>query len=245
MTIKKNYGWIPDVPDQRDFLYKGTFSFLLPSKVDLREFCSKIEDQGSLGSCTAQALAGNIELLDKKSDNDYADVSRLFIYYNERKIINKVNEDSGAFIRDGIKTLAKNGVCSEDLWDYEIKKFKIKPSKKCYRDALKRRISSYKRLYTLSDILSCLAEGYPVVFGISLYDSFQTIEVSNTGIIPMPQKTENLIGGHAVLAVGYDKSEKILIVRNSWGNKWGKDGYFFLPFDYVKSLASDFWTIRK
>ena len=244
----RRYGWLPDIKDQRDYKYKQPLKRLflpIPDKVDLRPFCSAVEDQGSLGSCTAQALAGNVELLDRKIDGEYSDVSRLFIYYNERLLEGTVNEDSGAFIRDGIKTLAKQGVCAESLWDYDINKFTDKPIDECYKDALDRRIVSYKRLSGVSDMLSCLADGYPIVFGIGIYESFETKEVAKTGIVPMPEADETMIGGHAVLSCGYDMAKKWFIVRNSWGESWGDKGYFYLPFEYVKKLGSDFWTIRK
>jgi len=241
----RRYGWKPDLPDQRDYRYKRSFKLFLPQKVDLRGFCSIVEDQGNLGSCSAQALAGNVELLDRKIDGEYSDVSRLFIYYNERKIEGAINEDSGAFIRDGIKTLAKDGVCSEKLLPYNISQFAKQPSNECYLDALCRRISLYARLSGVADMLVCLADGYPVVFGIAVYESFETDEVAKTGVVPMPESDEVMLGGHAVLAVGYDMTEKRFIVRNSWGEGWGQKGYFTLPFKYVEKLGSDFWTIRK
>ncbi|MFA6357349.1 MAG: C1 family peptidase [Candidatus Omnitrophota bacterium] len=243
--MKHRYGWKPDVPDQRDYRYKRGFKLFLPQKVDLRSFCSAVEDQGSLGSCTAQALAGNVELLDRKIDGEYIDVSRLFIYYNERAIEGTVNEDSGAYIRNGIKSLDRWGVCSEKLLPYDISQFTKKPNNECYIDAIYKRISIYARLSGVADMLACLADGYPVVFGIGVYESFETPEVAKTGIVPMPADNEVLLGGHAVLAVGYDMAEKVFIVRNSWGEGWGQKGYFTLPFKYVEKLGSDFWTIRK
>ena len=241
----RNYSWKPDVPDQRDYIYKRKFRFRLPQEVDLRVYCSKIEEQKTLGSCTAQALAGNVELLDRKGDGIYRDVSRLFIYYNEREIEGTINEDSGAYIRSGIKSLKKWGVCDEKLFPYDISRFKEKPSRECYADALGRQISLYQRLSGVSDILYCLADGYPVVFGIAIYESFETMRVAASGVVPMPGKDEVMLGGHAVLAVGYDIDERRFIVRNSWGEGWGDKGNFTLPFEYVEKLGSDFWTIKK
>ena len=244
-SIRK-YGWIPDVPDQRDFLYAA----IKPAKrrfldVDLRKYCSSIEDQGNLGSCTAQALAGNIEFLDNKPDSRYIDTSRLFIYYNERVLEDTIEYDSGSSLRDGIKTLKNDGACEERLWPYTIKKFAKKPPLACYRNAKTHRISSYYRVHTIEEMLTCLNEGYPFVFGFSVYESFESAEVSRTGVVSMPAKGERVIGGHAVMAVGFFQKEKRFLVRNSWGRDWGMEGYFTMPFEYLTKLSADFWTIRK
>lgn len=246
MKRTHSYGWMPDLPDQRDFFYKTIRPVIkLPAKVDLRNKCSDIENQGQLGSCTANALAGNLEYLDKNDDNQYIDASRLFIYYNERLIQHTVKSDSGATLRAGIKTLAKQGVCDEKLWPYKIEKFAVRPSKDCYETALNRRIVSYHRLQTLDEMLLCLADGFPFIFGFSVYESFESPEVARTGIMPMPKPEERVLGGHAVMAVGYNQKSKTLLVRNSWGTGWGQKGYFTMPFDFAKSSARDFWTIRK
>ena len=131
----KYYGWLPDIPDRRDFLYAAVRPALrVPKTVDLRAYCSAVEDQGALGSCTANALAGNLEFLDEKASAGWTDVSRLFIYYNERAIEGTVSGDSGAMLRDGIKSLKTYGACPEAVWPYDISRFTVKPSKKCYAD---------------------------------------------------------------------------------------------------------------
>lgn len=242
----RNYGWLPDIPDGRDYLYSAIKPVIrLPKKVDLRDGCSRVEYQGGLGSCTAQALAGNIEFLDNKIDSKYTDVSRLFIYYNERSLADTVDYDSGASLRDGIKTLKNDGACHERTWPYVISKFDVKPTVKCYDEAKDHLIESYHRLSTISELLACLAEGYPFVFGFAVYESFESPAVKRTGIADMPKKGERMIGGHAVMGVGYDQSDKRFLVRNSWGKGWGMDGYFTMPFEYLETLAEDFWTIRK
>ena len=329
MSGKRSYGWVPDRPDQRDYLYKTIRPVVrLPKKVDLREFCSIVENQEALGSCTANALAGNLEYLDKKgvldfaymkrrnvrsntintnainnlslrgsdsgrsnlkngiaspqkqwrarndincvcirrapiqysssdresllrkrsrevSDLGYEDVSRLFIYYNERVLEGSVDYDSGASLRDGIKTLRKQGACWEKTWPYLIEHFDRKPPKNCYIEAKKHCIESYHRINSLPEMLTCLAEGYPFVFGFTVYESFQSQRVAKTGVANMPKKKEKAIGGHAVLAVGYNQKQKRFLVRNSWGPKWGQDGYFTMPYEYLETLSADFWTIRK
>jgi len=246
MKFKRSYGWVPDIPDNRDYLYRAIKPVIrLPKEVDLRNFCSMVEDQGSLGSCTAQALAGNLEFIDNKIDSIYTDVSRLFIYYNERLLIDSIDYDSGASLRDGIKSLKNSGVCEEKLWPYTIEKFTEEPPAKCYRDAKDHRIKSYHRIESLREMLVCLAEGYPFVFGFTVYESFESAKVTRTGIVNMPKKKESAIGGHAVMAVGYDQDKKRFLVRNSWGKGWGMDGYFTMPFKYLETLAEDFWTVRR
>lgn len=246
LRMEPTYGWIPDIPDQRDFLYSAIKPVVtLPKKVDLRKACSQVEYQGNLGSCTANALAGNIEFLDNKIDGKYTDVSRLFIYYNERVIEGNIDSDSGAALRDGIKTLKNDGVCHEETWPYLISKFTKKPPKKCYDEAKKHTITSYHRIDGLRDMMTCLADGYPFVFGFTVYESFESETVKRTGVARMPAKNERAIGGHAVLAVGYDQTAKRFIVRNSWGEDWGMKGYFTMPFEYLEELSADMWTIRR
>jgi C1A family cysteine protease len=246
----QGYGWKPDLPDQRDHSYAAPFHVLtaLPPKIDLRpQSPSEVYSQGELGSCTANAIAAAIEFdLLKQKQPDFIP-SRLFIYYNERDIEGTVDEDSGAMIRDGIKSVANQGVCPESEWEYNIEKFTEKPQQKCYDDALKIRARSYSRVArTLNQMKGCLASGYPFVFGFSVYESFEGDEVAKTGNAPMPNPQEKLLGGHAVLAVGYDDSQSRFIVRNSWGDSWGMKGHFTIPYSYLldENLSDDFWTIR-
>ena len=215
--------------------------------VDLRPTDSPIFDQGTLGSCTGNALAGALQFLEKKDKVPYIELSRLFIYFDERVVENTVNIDSGAQIRDGIKTLAKLGVCSETCWPYNIQNFAVQPGHKCYLEASKHRIYDYYRLNTLSDMLHCLNNGYPFIFGFSVYSSFETEEVANTGIVNIPTANESLLGGHAVTCMGYNDNTQRFLVRNSWGINWGQKGYMTMPFEYLtnRSLSDDFWTIRR
>lgn len=243
------FGWIPDLPDHRDYLFSAVYgvTLKLPTSIDLRSTCSPIEDQKKLGSCTANALVGALEFLERKDGVPFTNLSRLFIYYNERVIEHTVTSDSGAQLRDGIKTLAKQGVCPEKNWPYVITKFKTKPPKTCYTEASSHLITSYQRVQTLADMRSCLAAGYPFVFGFTVYNSFESNQVASTGIVPMPAPGEGVAGGHAVVAVGYNDSDKRFIARNSWGTTWGQQGYFTIPYDYLTNpqLAGDMWTIRR
>lgn len=246
---KAIYGWLPDIPDYRDHLYGAVRNIpkTLPAKMDLRPLCSPVEDQEELGSCTANALAGALEFLMKKDKVKFADMSRLFIYYNERVIEHSVKTDAGAMIRDGIKTLAKQGSCTEKSWPYDIARFTTKPSKKCYMEALDYQILSYARINTLEEMRACLADGFPFVFGFSVYEGFESQKVAKTGVVELPGAGERMLGGHAVLAVGYDDEARRVIVRNSWGTGWGKKGYFTMPYAYVtnRNLSDDFWTVRR
>jgi C1A family cysteine protease len=243
------YGWTPDLPDVRDFQFAVAPEVAkeLPPKVDLREQCPAVYDQGHLGSCTANAIGAALEFDQMKQKEKEFVPSRLFVYYCEREIENTVDSDSGAQIRDGIKSVNAIGAPPEPDWPYEIDKFKDKPSEQAYSDAKMAEALTYERVQrALDDMKGCLAEGFPFVFGFAVYESFESEEVTKTGVAPMPQSDETLKGGHAVLAVGYDDSEERLIVRNSWGDQWGQDGYFTLPYPYMtdRGLSSDFWSIR-
>ena len=242
------YGWVPDRPDQRDKLYSAIAAppKKLPASVDLRPLCSPVEDQGQLGSCTANALVGTLEFLERKAGKPVTDLSRLFVYYNERAIEGTISEDSGAMIRDGVKSLVNQGVCAEPKWPYVITKFAQKPSAACYKEGLTHQVQSYHRILTLQEMRSCLAEGYPFAFGFTVYESFESAAVAKTGKLDMPKAAEKTLGGHAVVAVGYDDAAKRFTIRNSWGADWGLAGYFTMPYDYLsnRNLSDDIWTLR-
>ena len=246
IEAKYNLQWKPDKLDVRDYKYTLTLK-TSPNIVDLRTYCSPIENQGSLGSCTGQAIAGAIELLNKRNRKP-TDVSRLFIYYYERLLIGTVNYDSGAYIRDGIKATNKYGASLERFWPYNISKFKQEPILEAKNDALRRKVSRYERVENFDGCIDALSNGYPVVMGFSVYSSFMTTTVARTGIMPFPNtRRESLLGGHAVLIVGYDKTRNVFIVRNSWGTGWGDNGYFYMPFDVVRTtgMSSDYWIIKE
>ena len=235
-----------DIEDLRDFSYTTTrFKKIseIPKYKDLRAYCSNIVDQGNLGSCTANAIVSGLrEYLELQDKLTLTVLSRLFLYYEERKIEGTINIDSGAQIRDGMKVLNKLGVCPEQDDPYFIEKFKLPPSRKSIKDAKKFTIAEYSRIWDIQDLKLSIAEDKPVVCGIKVYESFESDIVANSGIVPMPKKGESILGGHAVLAVGYNENKKQVIMRNSWGEEWGDNGYFYLPYDVFNYLIMDMWT---
>lgn len=236
--------WVHDKLDTRDYQYRLS-SRPSPNSVDLRQHCSPIENQGNLGSCTGQAIAGAIELLNKRNGN-YRDISRLFIYYYERLILGTVNYDSGAYIRDGIKATNHYGASLESLWPHDISKFRQEPLIEAKNDGLRRKVTRYERVTNLNGFIDALSNGFPVIMGFNVYSSFMASGVATTGVMPFPNtRRERLLGGHAVLIVGYNKARKILIARNSWGTGWGDKGYFYMPFSMITpTLSDDYWIIR-
>jgi len=254
------YGWKPDLPDQRDYSYAVPAGVVqnIPGLVDLRPQCPAVYNQGDIGSCTANAIAAALEFDMTKQGLPSFTPSRLFIYYNERSMEGTVGSDAGAFIRDGIKSVASQGDCPESEWTYDgtaapggvfppTAKAAIQPSPQCYTDAIQHKALTYMSIdQNLADMKGCLASGYPFVFGFTVYPSFESPAVASGGIVPIPAAGEQTIGGHAVLAVGYDDSKSMFVIRNSWGQAWGLAGYFYMPYAYLldNNLSDDFWTIR-
>jgi|HubBroStandDraft_2_1064218.scaffolds.fasta_scaffold106151_1 C1A family cysteine protease len=256
-----NLGWIPDLPDPRDLVYSAPLRVLqaLPDSVDLSP-AFLVYDQGQIGSCTANALAAAVQF-DRLKNGQGPDFipSRLFIYYNERVIEGDPGNDGGAHLRDGIKTLQKQGVCPEDEWAYDDtpapfeggpfpigSKPATQPTQTCYNDAANYQIVNYQQLnQNLSQLQGCLASGYPFVFGFTVFSTWYHTDPTPT-IIPIPPANDSVIGGHAVLCVGYDNSANLFKIRNSWGPNEGDHGYFYMPYAYLTStdLADDFWVIN-
>ncbi|XWV26472.1 cathepsin B, cystein protease [Tupanvirus soda lake] len=272
-TIRK-YGYIKSKVDDRDLLVRFTnhhvLAFAMLRKLeakpvpifDLRNIVTLPQalsdiDQGRLGSCTANAIAYAYAFDEiKQSNKEVFLPSRLFIYYNERMMEGTVMEDSGAQIRDGIKSINKYGVCDEHHWIYDPLQFTVKPPAEVYTEAKLARAVRYAKIDFSQDkttddrvnhIKRALMSGFPFVFGFTVYESFESEEVAKTGMVPMPKEGEKILGGHAVCGVGFDDTKQCFIIKNSWGPKWGLNGYFYMPYNYVAdtNLADDFWVIQQ
>jgi len=257
-------GWVPDLPDHRDLVYSAPMQQLhqLPPSVDLRPQISFAPyDQGRIGSCTGNAIAGAIQF-DRIKTGKTPDFtpSRLFIYYNERVMEHSTPADAGAQIRDGIKSVAKLGACNEATWTYDdtpadpnthlfpsSAKPAQKPSAAAYHEAEVYRALSYSRVQpSLPQMKGCLADGFPFVLGFTVYNSIWAANGDPVTVLPMPSGADYVVGGHAVLVVGYDDPKQWFIIRNSWGTHVQDHGHFYMPYAYAagSGLARDFWTIR-
>ncbi len=243
------YGWVPDRPDPRDLKIKASFfkALILPKRVDLKSLCSRVENQSSLGSCTAHAATSAIEFLYKKLKIEQPELSRLFVYFATRVWVagEPPTNDNGAMIRDVMKALSTYGACYESLWPYLLDSWTKEPSGEAKNNATSHQILHYYRCPSLRQVKTCLADGYPVVGGFVVPQSIESLETTKTGLIRYPNPRESMEGGHAVLFVGYDDTNKLLTFQNSWGPRWGDRGFGYLPYAYVENrLASDFWTVR-
>lgn len=223
----------------------------LPPKIDLRKYMTRVEDQGSLGSCTANAVAGAYEYLVKrhKEIDDY-DVSRLFIYYNARTIDGNPEEDAGCVIASAIESLKESGACSEETWPYEIEEFAEEPPEEAYTEAAGFIVEDIQVVpATLKAWKEALVEENPIIFGLNLFNSFDSQR--KPGLVPKPTSKEvarEEHSGHAMLCVGYSDRDKVFIVRNSWGEEWGDKGYCYIPYDYLmnpKYNQGDSWIIKQ
>ncbi len=290
-TILQGMGWLPDYPSIKDFtaghdvvpprlkqfgqvdsvktmLKKvgapGPAKAGLPAAIDLTQHCSPIENQLSLGSCTAQAGVGIVEYFEKRAFGKHVDASRLFLYKVTRNLM-KVTGDTGAFLRKTMEAMVLFGVPPEEYWKYVIADFDKEPSAFLYSFAQNYQAITYFRLdppgttrdALLAMIKTLLSKGIPSMFGFTVYNSIA--QAAGTGKIPFPASGEGVLGGHAVAAVGYDDGMKIknsnmggietvgaLLIRNSWGTAWGDKGYGWLPYDYVlNGLAVDWWALLK
>jgi len=260
--MTRSFGWVRDSVDHRDYSYSSNTEIVefvdpLPDEVSLSAFCSPIQDQKKSSSCVAHAVCGALEYLEAvalKQEVEifqayFQPISRLFVYYNARKIDGNQSFDQGAQIRNAIMGIRQNGICRETLWPFDLTQICTEPSSVAYLEAIEHKILYGYSLDNkdLNALKTCLACGYPFVFGADLCQSFMSDEVEKTGIIPMPSSTENFVGGHAMLCVGYNDLTKQFLIRNSWGEEWGLKGYAWMPYEYLTNryLCSDAWTLRR
>lgn len=245
--IYRKYCWRRDHLDRRNRKFVR-MPVPIPDKLDWTAMLPPAYDQGSLGSCVANAIADALQYLEKDHPEHLTRASRLFMYYNARDIEDSTASDNGCEIMDCVKSVNRLGVCPETEWPYDEERVTDRPYQGCYDDALKDLLLQYRSVdnTVLHDLLAALVEG-PVVGGFSVFESFESDAVAATGVVPMPGLNEAMIGGHAVLLTGYDQATKLFSVRNSWGSSWGDHGNFTIPFAYFTDgdLASDFWMLQK
>jgi C1A family cysteine protease len=240
LSTPAKYAVRAESPDWRDLPYEPKVQ-PLQDHVDLRKWAPPVEDQGHLGSCTGNAVVGAYELLTRKqSPERFQDLSRLFVYYNSRLIENSTGQDTGAYIRDSIKSMRFYGLCAESIWPYNIENFAVTPSVSCYQDAGSRNIKNYYRVGALEHSLQALSQGIPVVFSLRVYSGFELMENTDS-LIPEPDPSEEPIGGHAMVMVGYDLARQTVLCRNSFGSDWCDHGHCWMSFDYARKEIMDSW----
>lgn len=251
--MTRKYGWIPDLPDYRDFQFRRAGAPITPPPiVDFRKgSMPRVMDQLTLGSCTAHAITSALEYLHLKTHKKEVLLSRNFVYYGEREIEGTIGTDAGAMGRDGLKVVNKLGVPRESLCKYDVSKFTQKPTPAAYANALKHKITQYARIDedSTTDVVEgirvSLAQGQPVIFGFSVYDNFESEAVATNGVMSMPIGKQ--LGGHEVWLCGYDDTQNVGIAANSWSDEWGDKGYFYIPYAYLndRNLSDDFWSIAQ
>jgi C1A family cysteine protease len=276
MDTPLTFGWLHDYPDFRDYTLEhekiaptakaiGVASKKaapkLPGAVDLRAWCPPVEDQKSLGSCTANAGVGLLEYYERRASGIHVDASRLFLYKATRNLLHWTG-DTGAFLRTTMGAMVLFGVCPEEYWPYVVGDYDLEPPAFCYSFARSYTSIRYYRLdppgvstgTLLARIKLLLGHGLPSMFGFTVYRSIY--DVGADGAIPFPTTGEAILGGHAIVAVGYDDKRTIknknakkatkgaFLIRNSWGTGWGDGGYGWLPYAYVEEgLAVDWWSL--
>lgn len=230
----------PSKPDSRDLVYKAK-KLKFPESIDLRQYDSRIEDQGNLGSCTANAITSGYEVITKiLYPEQFTELSRLFVYYHSRLFSDDLNTDVGSYLRDGLKSAKNYGICNEELWPYDIDKYSAQPSPKCYLDASKRKILSYNILYTNDEIKEVLSGKQPVVLGLEIFYDFSKITKEDPHV-KLPDRYTYSLGNHAVLAMGCDDNISSFLIKNSYGSEWGDNGYAWIPYEYINNYSFEKW----
>lgn len=248
------YNYKNDKPDTRDIRLTDIHDIptTFPKSIDLRNsgFMPAALDQGQLNSCTANSSSNSLRYLIKKEKEVDYQPSRLMIYYFSRLIENDLEFDSGASNRDTMKAIQQNGVCNENVWPYDISKFIVEPPS---QDLIVAKLHTKNFIYysvncDLVSIKIALILGYPIIFGITVFDSYESSSVAQTGIVPFPDTSkESNLGGHSQLLISYDDDLQMMGVLNSWGNLWGDKGFCYIPYKYILDPeigAIDLWCCK-
>lgn len=240
----RSYGAKRDVHDVRDRLFKVSRSMPknYPPTADLRAWAGPIKDQGEEGSCTGHAFSSAREWINRRYEKDSIVLSPQSLYVNELLKEGAFPNDNGAMPRTGCQVLTQLGCCEASVWPYVAGSL-VRPTAEQAANALKWKTGSYHRIATLNDVLGCLSDAtpWPLTIGFTVYESFESQQVADTGIMPIPQRGERCLGGHEVLGLGYDQSRKVAICQNSWSDGWGDKGFFYMPFEVLMSPDTDIW----
>lgn len=263
--LPTGWGYRPDIPDIRDFPARSVLRLRAagdrPSTIDLRMNMPEVFDQGRIGSCVSQSVAALVWHARSQVEGRVAVPSRPFIYYASRVREGTVPIDNGQYIRTAMKVLSHEGAAPEYMWGHELDENDLpdsswlfpkssrwirKPTKRVYTEAERWQTLVYYRVNSVDDMLNCLADGFPFTFGFAVYRSFYGSDGRPQVVTPMPHSTEKMLGGHAVVAVGYDDNRRMFLCRNSWGTDVQDKGHYWMPYSYLgnANLASDVWTIR-
>lgn len=247
--IKYNrYGCNNDCKDKRDFQYTPQKEICLERIFTLCKKMPPILNQGKLGSCAINSICNVIRYCEMIEDKDYSkQLSSLFVYYNVRNMEGNVNEDSGAQIRNVLKSINTHGACYEKTWPNNITQFAEKPTPSCYKEGKDHRTIRYERItQDITHIKYAIQSGFPVVFGLSVFESIEQKSVIKFGIIPFPLNGSKKIGNHCAICCGWDDSRRLFTIMNSWGTNWGDNGYGYISYDYLSNpnFARDFWKIN-
>ena len=244
--MNRTFGALRDVHDVRDRMYRAApRAEPVPQYVDLRQWGGPIKDQGDEGSCTGHAFSSAREWIARKYEKASPILSPQFLYVEELIADGSFPKDEGAMPRTGCQVLTAKGCCETSLYPYVAGKFTA-PTAEQAENALKYKTGAYHRVGSLSDFLRCLADStpWPVTVGFTVYESFMSQQVADTGVTPIPKPGEQQQGGHEVLCLGYDQTKQLALIQNSWGNSWGQRGYFWMPFEVIGSPDTDLWMVH-
>lgn len=220
----------------------------LPTGVDLRPNCSPVEDQGHVGSCTANSIVGALEYLQIASGAPLTDLSRLFVYYNARRFSDREGDDCGASMPHAMASLLAFGACPEVFWPYDEARWKLKPEQACYQNTVRFNGLHYANVSPTDERKYVLASGLPIIFGMGVPENLLMVVGNKTGYMPRPEhgNWEQASSGHAMLIVGYSDVRNAWLVRNSWGTDFGIEGHVWIDYhvmDHYAMGADDFWTV--